>query len=201
MLDVVENVAEPILGSIQLWESFWVVFQGEEHLWRKLLVPLPGTAVWRVASLLASQVSAGVDLKAASVGTSCLRSSVAGVVASWTDYGSMSFILNLRRGCWRLRVFPNLGKRWHGYNKIFYFLTWSPFESPTSSICGIEKTTHRALKCHFSNPSEILVIFKMLVSHLPSRVLFPKFSLSQTLCKLYHAHSIQHAAGIEECIV
>lgn len=55
MLDVVENVVKQDSCEYSMWESFWVVFQGKGHLWRKLLVPLSsGTAVWRVASLLAS---------------------------------------------------------------------------------------------------------------------------------------------------
>lgn len=119
-----------------------------------------------------------MDSKAFSVGTGCLRSSGAGSLASWTDYVSMSFILvKPGEGLLEALGFPQLGKvvAWLQGNLLLshFFYFCSLYFQYLWDI----KDKHRVLKCHFSHPcwscSEILIIFKMSVPHLPSHVLSP----------------------------
>lgn len=114
-----------------------------------------------------------MDSKTFSVGTSCLRSSVAGIVASWTDYGSMSFILlKLGEVLLEAQGFLQLGKEmvWLQHNLLLsHFLSFRIFYF---QYLWDRKDKHT----EFSN-----VTSPIPVGHVVKSLLFLNVSLSLTI--------------------
>lgn len=114
-----------------------VMFQEEGLPWRELLVYLPSWqamqfAVWRVASLLASEVGAWMGSETSYVATGCLTSSL-GCMVGLVVFLRASGIMDLEPGC-SLLLLVNLASFFNSQN--FFVET-----SYTWSFCGIENNT------------------------------------------------------------
>lgn len=147
-------------------------------------------AVWRVASLLASEVCAWMGSETSYVATGCLTSSlgcVVGLVVSLRASG----IMDLKPGCSLLLLvksseFLQLSKLLRGDFLHLEFL-W-------------DRKQHSFLQSHFSNlcwsHGKILVIFKMSAPLLPFQILSAYFSPYPGFGKTLLWSSIHQGAGV-----